>query len=547
MFNQNNVNKLKIPRSYKNIKPVVTTTFNVGEMVPFFNMEIIPNDRITLDIKSVTNMQTPNYATMDTLYQSVAFFYCPNRLVWENWDKFYGDGKTNDYETFVQKFVPQLTCPSGGWAVGSIADYLGVVTGRNCHKVSALPFRMIAMIYNEYYRDEQRQAKVLVSKGDSDQTGSNGYDYVNDLQNGGMTPRTCRLYDYFTGTKLQIQAGDPVTIPIGTSAPVYTGTDNATTLVGNGIGVKILTENGGAVDQYKEISTGEGNLTVSSDTASGASGQIVFQNLKADLSRADGITVQEFKKLLMAQQVLMNIETAGSRYIEQLYRRWGVRANELELEIPKFLGSRTTILNMNMVVGTGAKPTSGTSNYDFGALTGMSNTFDGGHIFTYHFKQHGYLFGIVTIRPQNTYEDGIPKQLVKHSIDDYYKPEYAYLGAEEVKNYEIYSDASDNKDDLMFGIRNYGDDLRYIPNRITGQMRATSQYSQNFKTYSIHYNSRPLNNSNFIRQDQTAIDKTLVNPESVTHMHQFTFQCQLDIKMTRNLPANGNIDELIRL
>ena len=161
--------------------------------------------------------------------------------------------------------------------------------------------------------------------------------------------------------------------------------------------------------------------------------------------------------------------------------------------------------------------------------------------------QHGYVIGIVTIRPQNTYEDGIPKQLVKHSIDDYYKPEMAYLGPDEIKNYEIYSDNSDNKDDEMFGVRNYGDDLRYIPNRVTGQMRATAQYSQNYKTYSIHYTQRPLNNEEFIKQRQQAIDKTLVSPESTTHMHQFTFQCMVDIMMTRNLPQNANADELIRL
>ena len=193
MFNQNNVTKLKIPRSYKEIKPVITTTFNTGDFVPFFNMEIIPNDKISLDIKTVTNMTTPNYATMDTLYQDVAFFYCTNRLVWNGWDKCYGEGKNADYEVFVQKYVPQLKCPNDGWAEKTVADYLGITTKKKCHDVSALPFRMVAMIYNEYYLDEQRMPKCLVSKGDNDQTGSNGSDTVNDLQNGGKVPKTCRL------------------------------------------------------------------------------------------------------------------------------------------------------------------------------------------------------------------------------------------------------------------------------------------------------------------------------------------------------------------
>lgn len=548
MFNQNNVTKLNIPRSYKEISPVVTTTFNTGDFVPFFNMEIIPNDKISLDITTVTNMTTPNFATMDTLYQHIAFFYCPNRLVWDGWDKFYGEGKNADYETFIQKFVPQLTCPNGGWAEKTVADYLGVTTKKNCHKVSALPFRMVAMIYNEYYRDEQRMAKCLVSKGDNDQTGTNGNNTVNDLQNGGKIPKTCKLYDYFTGSKLEFQAGDPIYLPLGTTAPVK---GNGKTLgLTNGTQQLAL-----AVDSNVDMvaRTGMQGLTLpvsmSGSNGSGNKGLGVTQNgdnsgMIADLTEATAATIRDFKIALMSQQIAQNLENGGTRYIEQLYKRWGVKANELELEIPKFLGSRTTILNMNMVIGTSGKPNE-TSNYNFGDLGGMSNTYDNGNIFTYRFKQHGYLFGIVTIRPYNTYENGIPKQLVKNSIDDYYKPEMAYLGPDEIKNYEIYSDSSDGRDDDMFGVRNYGDDLRYIPNRVTGGMRTNATYSQAYKTYSINYGTRPLNNEEFIKQSEKQVDKTLTTES--TKMDQFIFQAQLNIKMTRNIPKNPQAEQIIRL
>ena len=553
MFNQNNVTKLNIPRSYKEIKPIVTTTFNTGDFVPFFNMEIIPNDKISLDIKTVTNMTTPNYATMDTLYQHIAFFYCPNRIVWTGWDKFYGEGKNADYETFVQKFVPQLKCPNGGWGEKTVADYLGVTTKKNCHDVSALPFRMVAMIYNEYYRDEQRMAKALISKGDNDQTGTNGNDYVNDLQNGGKVPKTCRLWDYFTGSKLEFQAGNPVVLPLGTSAPV----------IGNGKTINLKTEQDGIQYEYGltvfneegftgkdylsyapigTTTTGPGNLRTG--ITYGLTEEPDRSGMVADLSQATAATIRDFKIALMSQQVAQNLENGGTRYIEQLYKRWGVYANELELEIPKFLGSKTTILNMNMVVGTAGKPNA-ESEYNFGDLGGMSNTYDEGNIFTYRFKQHGYLFGIVTIRPYNTYENGIPKQLVKNSIDDFYKPEMGYLGPDEIKNYEIYSDASDGKDDEMFGVRNYGDELRFIPNRVTGGMRSNATYSQAYKTYSINYSKRPLNNEEFIKQSEKQVDKTLT--EESTTMDQFIFQAQLIIKMTRNIPKNPQAEQIIRL
>ena len=543
MFNQNNVKKLQIPRSYKELNPVITTTFNTGDFVPFFNMEIIPNDKISLGIKTVTNMTTPNFATMDTLYQDIAFFYCPNRLVWNGWDKFYGEGKNADYEVFVQKFVPQLKCPTGGWEEKTVADYLGVTTKKECHDVSALPFRMVAMIYNEYYRDEQRMAKALVSKGDNDQQGTNENNYVNDLQNGGKIPKTCRLWDYFTGTKLEFQGGDPVTLPIGTSAPIIGGDEILFSPAGQPENTAGLVYNSeGQPDTRSDL----GLWNWGSNTGNQIEGQPLKykSGLTADLSNATASTIRDFKIALMSQQIAQNLENGGTRYIEQLYKRWGIRVNELELEIPKFLGSQKTILNMNMVVGTAGKPNA-ESDYNFGSLGGMSNTYDEGHIFTYRFKQHGYLFGIITIRPYNTYENGIPKQLVKNSIDDYYKPEMAYLGPDEVKNYEIYSDKSDGKDDEMFGVRNYGDDLRFIPNRVTGGMRTNATFSQAYKTYSINYSARPLNNEEFIKQSQLQVDKTLT--EDSTKQDQFIFQAQLIIKMTRNLPKNPQAEQLIRL
>lgn len=582
MFNQNNVKTIQIPRSYKKLRPTITTTFNTGEFIPFFNMEIIPNDKISLGIAAVTNMQTPNFATMDTLKQDIAFFYCPNRLVYDNWDKFYGEGKNADYEEYVELFIPQLKCPTGGWEEGTIADYLGLPTKKKCHDVSALPFRMLAMIYNEYYRDEQRMAKAIVSKGDADQTGSNGSDYINDLQNGGKVPKTCRLFDYFTGSKLEFQAGDPVLIPVGESAPVkgngkainiYTDKNNPEQIAP----IMLAKQNSNAVSPgteaefypgdpsdfqnirqfltiygtsrtpnpeqtagatYRSVNSNQFTGTGSGSTQSiGLTKNPEYSGMVADLSLAKGISVRDFKKLLMLQQSLQNIEDGGSRYIEQLYKRWGIRANELELEIPKFLGSTSTILNMAMVAGTAQE--------NFGNFTGLSNTFTKSHIFTYHFKQHGYLFGIVTIRPQNTYENGIHKSLVKKTIDDFYTPEMAYFGPDIVKNYEIYSDASDGKDDDMFGVRNYGDELRYIPNKVTGQMRTNSQFSQAFKTYSINYATRPLNNEEFILSSKNQVDKTLKDNENL-QINQFTFQAQIEIDIVRNIPKNPNAEMLIR-
>jgi hypothetical protein len=219
---------------------------------------------------------------------------------------------------------------------------------------------MIAMIYNEYYRDEQRQPKVLVSLGNNDQTGTNGDDLVNDLQNGGKIPKTCRLYDYFTGSKISYSAGEPITLPLGTEAPVY----------GNGLAFQLYSEQTGAgpivLQSTNQITANNGSsnnavtLTNQSNTTVGQGNYLVLPtkeqqpnpNLYTDLTEATAATIRDFKIALMANQVAQNIESGGSRYIEQLFKRWNVYANELELEIPKFMGARTTILNMAMIVGT---------------------------------------------------------------------------------------------------------------------------------------------------------------------------------------------------
>lgn len=539
---QNNTIPIKIEKSWKHMTPRYTTTFNTGDIVPFFNRIINPNDYIKLSAESITNMSIPNYATMDLLFQDITFFESPLKLVFDDWDKFFGEDKNNPYIQDVQIFLPQLSCPSGGWNIGTVADYLNLPTGVNCKSVCALPFRIFALIVDNYYRDEQREQHYLVSKGSTDQTGTNGNSYYTDLQNGGKVPKACKLYDYFTGTKLEFQAGDPVKIPFATEAPVIDA--------GEGTGYSQLKlynrSTGNQMSDYGVVSYGYDGL-IKSSTSAGQQTTNMDLHLKADLTNANALDLRSFKIALMTQQYLQNLEDGGTRYIEQIYKRWGIYAKELELQVPQYLGGHRFPLNMEMIASTNQAAGTGVSS--FGAITGVSNTRFKGFYFKKHFKQHGWLFGITTIRPLNTYQQGIDKQMILASVDDFYKPEMAHLGPDIVHNYEIYSDSSDNKDDEMFGVRNYGDYLRYMPNKVSGQIRRNSPFSQDYKTYANWFSSRPVNNTAFIKADEAQVDKTLINVQNEQNvkMHQFTFQIQLDIWIRQNLPRNGNGSTILRI
>ena len=545
---QNNTIPIKIQKSWKHMTPRYTTTFNTGDIVPFFNKLIQPNDYIDLSAESVTNMSIPNYATMDILYQDIAFFEAPLKLVFDDWDKFYGEDKNNPYIEDVEIFLPQLKCPENGWEIGTLADYMYMPVKQKCKDVCALPFRIFTMIVENYYRDEEREEHYLISKGSTDQTGTNGNNYYNDLQNGGKIPKACKLFDYFTGTKLQFQAGDGVKLPLGTTAPV--------TIKSSGAAMRYIHQGDNITPEnsYWTIVNNDTNKTIQARDENGIissnkEGTIAYYSGltgTANLAKASSIDLRTLKVALMTQQYLQNLEDGGTRYIEQIYKRWGIFANELELQIPQYLGGHRFQLNMTMIAGT-APNNADSGRYQFGSVTGVSNTRYSARYFKKHFQQHGWLFGITTIRPLNTYQQGIERQHILKSLNDLYKPEMAFLGPEPVYNYEIYSDGTPD-DDVMFGVRNYGDYLRYLPNKVSGQIRKNSNFSQDYKTYALYFNKRPLNNVEFIKSDKTQVDKTLIDiEENGEKQNQFTFQIQLDIWIRQNLPANGNGSTILRI
>ena len=213
------------------------TTFNAGELIPVYCDEVLPGDTRSFDVSQITRMTTPILPVMDNAYLDIAAYFVPMRLLWDHAKNFFGENTASYWTPGVEYTIPQLTAPSGGWSIGSLADYLGIPTGVGNISVNALPFRGVALIYNEWYRDENVQSPLYVNKDDTTLAGSNGSTYITDVQKGGMPPKVAKFHDYFTSALPAPQKGPSVLLPLGDTAPV----------IGNGmtIGVANGTKNMG--------------------------------------------------------------------------------------------------------------------------------------------------------------------------------------------------------------------------------------------------------------------------------------------------------------
>ena len=215
--------KVDVRRSRFDRSSSVKTTFNVGDIIPFYVDEVLPGDTFSVDTSKVVRMQTLIAPIMDNIYLDTYYFYVPNRLVWSHWRELNGENTSSPWIQPPTYQVPQLTAPNGGWSVGTIADYMGIPTGVGNISVNALPFRAYALICSEWFRSENLQDPLNVTVSDATQTGVNTGTFVTDVELGGLPYKAGKYFDYFTGCLPSPQKGPDVTIPVGSGLkyPVY--------------------------------------------------------------------------------------------------------------------------------------------------------------------------------------------------------------------------------------------------------------------------------------------------------------------------------------
>lgn len=561
-FAQNPTN-IDISRSKFERNSTVKTSFNAGLLIPFYYDDVLPGDTFKVRASKVVRMSTLITPLMDNLWLDTYWFFVPNRLVWEHWKEFMGENTQSAWLPATEYSIPQLAAPEpsrsgiysgNGWDVGTIADYLGVPTGVPDLRVSWLPFRAYALIWNEWFRDQNLQDPIPVAFTDSGGYGTNttanssNTQLLNGYYRGGYPAPVNKYHDLFTSALPAPQKGQDVTISVtsGGLLPVFAMDDviPKSSLPQTTKGVQFYRAGSDPLTYSFQTVGAEGtsNFTNQQLFNSGTSGTNPKDLFPANLYAGDSgslsvATVNQLRTAFQIQRFLEKDARGGTRYIEMLKAHFGVTSPDYRLQRPEYLGGSRVPIRISQVVQNSA--TDSTSPQ--GNTAGFSLTTDVEDSFTKSFTEHGMILGLLCVRYAHSYQQGLPRAFSRKTRFDFYWPVFANIGEMAIKNKEIYAqgpavvDTDGNQiDEQVFGYQEAWADYRYKPNQITGMMRST--YSASLDSWHLGdlYSSLPTLSAGWIKEDGSIIDRTLAVTSAVSH--QFIADIFIENAAVRPMP-----------
>lgn len=504
LFSQ--IPRAEIQRSSFDRSHTYKTAMNENYLVPFFVDEVLPGDTFNLKASLFGRLATPVVPVLDNLYLDSFFFFVPTRLVWSNWQKFNGEQENPGDSTSY--LVPTVACNGTS---GTIFDYFGIpylegngATAGSTIEVNSLPFRAYNLIYNDWFRDENLCNSVTVPKGD-------GPDSASDF----TLLKRGKRHDYFTSALPWPQKGPGVSVPLAGTANIIP--DGSFTLKSSTYDYHVLPTyfSGGYVLSYDNTS------------ASGAGAGVYSSGLKADMSSVTAATINTLRQAFQLQKLYERDARGGSRYTEIIRSHFGVISPDARLQRPEYLGGSSVMVNINPVQQTSS--TDSTSPQGNLAAYGIvSDRING---FKKSFTEHGYIIGLVNLRADLNYQQGLNRMWSRQTRYDFYWPVFAHLGEQAILNKEIFADSSSNDEDV-FGYQERYAEYRYKPNMITGKMRSTDPQPLDVWHLAQKFTSCPQLNSQFI-EENVPLSRSLAVP---SQPHLF-LDCYFNLNCVRPMPV----------
>lgn len=536
-----NPTRIDMSRSTFDRSASVKTSFNVGDIVPFFLEEVLPGDTFNVRTSKVVRMQTLLTPMMDNVYLDSYYFFVPNRLVWNHWKEFNGENTESAWIPTTEYSVPQITSPSAGWSVGTLADYFGLPTGVGGLSVSALPFRAYALVMNEWFRDQNLQDPLVVPVDDATVVGVNTGNFVTDCAKGGLPYIAAKYHDYFTSCLPSPQKGPDVTLSVASQGDLPVVAKSSVVPYTSWPGgnnskqpLSVMIDGNGKWNDIGDADLGVvGNNMKISDIATWQGGFNAIPNNLWAVNSGNAIiaTINQLRMAFQIQKLYERDARGGTRYIEVLKSHFGVTSPDARLQRPEYLGGNRVPINVNQVIqqsGTGAG-----ADTPQGTVVGMSQTTDSNHDFIKSFTEHGYIIGVMVARYDHTYQQGIERHWSRKTRFDYYWPVFANIGEQAVLNKEIFAQGT-AKDNEVFGYQEAWSDYRYKPNRVTGEMRSAYEQSLDVWHLADDYASLPSLSDSWIREDKNTVDRVLAVKSSVSD--QLFADIYVSNRATRPMP-----------
>nr|DAW97870.1 MAG TPA: Major capsid protein [Microviridae sp.] len=551
-FNQ--VPRLDITRSRFKRRQDVKLTMNAGQLIPFYVDEVLPGDTFSIDQAAIIRMTTPIFPVMDNCHMDIYYFYTPNRIIWDNFKRFMGENDKGPWVQTQEYTIPQIkitgTADKPAPYEGSIMDYMGIPTkvskGPDTEfSINALPFRAYAMIWQEWFRDQNIDNPAINYKGDglinytdNEEKGMDGktpdLQYIlNQAHTGGRPLPVNKYHDYFTSALPSPQKGPAVKLPITGSAPLgMYNTSSGNVTINSQKMKEILAEAGittnGSTFNANTWDIGSGpvrdkGLAIGIETSQTYTGV----TLGADLSNVTAATINQLRQAFQVQKYYEQLARGGSRYREMVYSLFHTKISDKTVQIPEYLGGTRITINMSQVIQTSGT----TQESPQGNAAAISVTPYNGSMFTKSFEEHGYVIGVCCIRHDHTYQQGLERMWSRKTNLDFYYPVFANLGEQAILKKELYLTGT-STDEQAFGYQEAWAEYRMKPNRISGKFRSNATGTLDSWHYGDNYKEVPNLSQAWMKEGDSEIQRTL----AMDNEPQFIMDTVIDNTSVRPMP-----------